>query len=72
MGRDPRVEPRAGDVVRRNIGGDAKVVRERNGCVEYQERGSPEWEWRQRPYQCFIAEWRSEHRASTAIHVAEG
>lgn len=72
MGRDPRVEPRAGDVLRNQHRHEFKVVARHGRNIEYLERWNPDWEWDKRPYTCTESEWEREHRAATIIHVAEG
>jgi hypothetical protein len=73
MGRDPRVEPRAGDVVRRAKDGTTFNVIERDGAeVVY---GMAFRDWRDNCASNFresVDDWRKEHRRAVVIHVAEG
>lgn len=67
--RDPRVEPRAGDVLRNKHDNEFKVVARHGPNVEYLERWNPDWKWDKRPYICTEFEWKIEHRDATIIHA---
>lgn len=70
--RDPRVEPRAGDVVRDRINCERRVLRVHARCVDYQERASSGSEWHRWPYMCFLTEWQRDNANATVVNVSEG